>query len=42
MAMPEGTERETKKKQGQNWPGRNLLPNFHMKINASSFFFTNH
>ena len=31
-AMPEGTEREAKERQGQNWPGKNLLPNFLMKM----------
>ena len=39
--MPEGTEKEAKEKQGQNWPGTNLLPNFHMKIKSALFGFTN-
>ena len=40
--MPEGTEREAKERQGQNWPGKNLLPNFPMEIKVALFFFTNH
>ena len=40
--MPEGTEREAKEWQGQNWPGKNLLPNFPMKIKVAPFVFTNH
>ena len=39
--MPEGTEREEKQKQGQNWRGKNLLPNFPMKIKVAPFIFTN-
>ena len=35
--MPEGTERETKERQGQNWPGKNVLPNFPMKIKVTPF-----
>ena len=40
--MPEGTEREVKESQGQNWPGKNGLPNFPMKIKAAAFVFSNH
>ena len=40
--MPEGTEREAKERQGQNWSGKNLLPNFSMKIKVAPFVFTNH
>ena len=40
--MPEGTEREAKESQGQNWPGQNLLPNFSMKIKVARFVFPNH
>ena len=40
--MPEGTERESKERQGQNWPGKKLLPNFPMKIKVATFVFTNH
>ena len=40
--MTEGTEREAKKRQGQNWPGKKLLPNFCMKIKVAPFVFTNH
>ena len=39
--MPEGTEREAKERQGQNWPGRNLLSNFSMKIKVAPFILTN-
>ena len=39
--MPEGTEREAKERQGHNWPGKNLFPNFYMKINVAPFVFTN-
>ena len=40
--MPEGTEIEAKERQGQNcWPGKNLLPNFPMKIKVAPFVFTN-
>ena len=41
-AMPEGTEREAKESQGQNWPGKNLLLNFPMKIKVAPVVFTNH
>ena len=41
-AIPEGTEKEAKERQGQNWPGQNLLPNFSMKIKVASLVFTNH
>ena len=41
-AMPEGTERYAKKRQGQNWPGKNVLPNFSMKIKAAPLVFPNH
>ena len=40
--MPEGTEREKKERQGQKWPGINLLPNFPMEIRVAPFVFTNH
>ena len=40
--MPEGTEKEAKKRQGQNWPGKNLLPNYSMKIDEAPFVFTYH
>ena len=40
--MPEGTEREAKDRQGQNRPGKNLLPNFSMKIKEAPFVCTNH
>ena len=40
--MPEGTEGEAKKRQGQNWPDKNLLLNFYMKIKVASFVLTNH
>ena len=40
--MPEGTERQAKERQGQNWPGKNVLPNFSMKIKGAQFAFTNH
>ena len=40
--MPEGTEREAKERQGQNWPGKHLSPNFPMKIKVAPFVFTNH
>ena len=39
--MPDGTEREAKERQGQNWPGINLLPNFPMKIKLGPFVFPN-
>ena len=39
--MPECTEREAKERQGQNWPGKNVLPNFSMKIKVAPFVFTN-
>ena len=41
-AMPEGTERKAKERQVQNWPGKNLLPNFRMKMKVVLFVFTNH
>ena len=40
--MPEGTEREANERQDQNWPGKNLLLNFHMKMKVALFVFTNH
>ena len=40
--MPEGTKREAKMRQGQNWPGKNSLPTFPMKIEVEPFVFTNH
>ena len=42
MAMPEGTEKEASERQGQNWPGKNLLPNFSMKMRVAPFVFTDH
>ena len=41
-AMPEGIESEAKERQGQNWPGKNLLPYFSMKIKVVPFVFPNH
>ena len=41
-AMPEDTERKAKERQGQNRPGKNLLPNFSKKIKVAPFDFTNH
>ena len=40
--MPEDTEREAKMSQGQNWPGKNWLPNISMKIKVTPFVFCNH
>ena len=40
--MTEGTESEAKERQGQNWTGKNVLPNFRMKIKVVPFVFTNH
>ena len=40
--MTEGTESEEKGRQVQNWPGKNLLPNFTMKIKEAPFVFTKH
>ena len=40
--MPEGTERKAKKRQGQNWPGKNVLPNFPMKMKLAPFIIINH
>ena len=40
--MPEGTERGAKDRQGQNWPGKNMLPNSPKKIKVTPFVFTNH
>ena len=40
--MPEDTEREAKERQGQNWPGKTVLPNFSMKIKVAPFVFTDH
>ena len=40
--MPEGTEREAKEWQGQNWPGKTLSTNFYVKIEEAPFVFTNH
>ena len=40
--MPGGTEREAKERKGLNWPGKNSLPNFPMKIKVAPFVFTNH
>ena len=41
-AMLEGTEKEAKERQGQNYPCKNLLPNFAMKIKVAPFGITNH
>ena len=41
-AMPEGTGREAKARQGKNWSGKNLLPIFPMKIKVAPFVFTDH
>ena len=40
--LPDGTDRKAKEMQGQNWPGKNSLPNFSMKIKVAPFMFTNH
>ena len=40
--MPEGTEREAKDRQGENWSSKNLLPNFPMNIKIAPFVFTIH
>ena len=40
--MPEDTEREAKERQGQNWPGKNWLFNFPMKIKVAPVVSTNH
>ena len=40
-AMPEDTEREAKEKQGQNWPGKKLLPDFSTQMKVAPFVFTN-
>ena len=42
MAMPEGTEREAKDRQGQTWPAKFVLPNLPMKIKVAPFVFTNY
>ena len=39
--MTEGTEREAKERQRQNLAGKNVLPNFPMKIKVAPFVFTN-
>ena len=39
--MPEGTEREANERQGQNLPGKILLPNISMKMKVVPFVFTN-
>ena len=39
--MPEDTDREAKERQGQNWRGENLLPNFPMKMKVAPFVFSN-
>ena len=41
-AMPEGTEKEAKKRQGQNGQIKNVLPNFSIKIKVAPLVFTNH
>ena len=38
--MPEGTEREGKERLGQNWTGKNLLPNFSLNIKVEPFVLT--
>ena len=40
--MSEATEREAKERQCQNCPGKNVLPNFSMKIKVAPFVFTNY
>ena len=40
MAMPECTEREANEGQGQNWPGKNVLPNFSIMIKVAPVVFT--
>ena len=40
--MPEGTEKEARESQGQNWPGKYVLLNFLMKMKVVQFVFTNH
>ena len=40
--MPESSEREAKERQGQNWPGNNLLTKFPMTIKVSPLIFPNH
>ena len=40
--MSEGTEREAKESQGQNWPGKNVLPNFPMNLKVAPFVLANH
>ena len=40
--MSEGTEGKAKERQGKNWPNKNLLPNFPMKIKVEPFIFPNH
>ena len=40
--MAEGTEKEAEERQCQNWPGKNVLTNFPMKIKVSPLVFTNH
>ena len=39
--MSEVTETEAKKRQDQNWPGKNLIHDFFMKIKTAQFVFTN-
>ena len=39
--MSEGAEKEAKERQGQNEPGKNLLPNFSMNVILTPFVFTN-
>ena len=41
-AMPEGTERDAKERQGQNWTGKNLLPNYSMTTKVAPSVFTKH
>ena len=39
--MPEGTDKEAKERQGQNWPGKNVLRNFSMRMKVAPFVFIN-
>ena len=40
--MLEGIERDPKERQGQNWPGKNLLPKLSMKMKVATFVFLIH
>ena len=41
-AMPEGTAREAKERHGQKWLGKNLSPNFSVKIKVAPSGFSNY